>query len=32
VAIERLAVFEAVREICDRTPGLESDWYAVSPT
>jgi hypothetical protein len=29
--VERRAVFEALREICDRTPELDADWYAVSP-
>jgi hypothetical protein len=28
---ERRAVLEAVREVCDRTAGLQSDWYAISP-
>ena len=28
---ERRAVLEAVCEVCDRTPGLEPDWYAIAP-
>jgi hypothetical protein len=28
---ERREVLEAVCEVCDRAPGLESDWYAISP-
>jgi len=28
---ERRAVLEAVCEVCDRTPELESDWYAIGP-
>jgi hypothetical protein len=28
---ERRAVLEVVCEVCSRAPGLESDWYAVSP-
>jgi hypothetical protein len=28
---ERRAVLEAVREVCDLAPELESDWYAVGP-
>jgi hypothetical protein len=29
--IGRLAVLAVVREACDGAPGLESDWFAVSP-
>jgi hypothetical protein len=29
--IGRRAVLEVVREACDGVPGLESDWFAVSP-
>jgi hypothetical protein len=28
----RTAVLEIVREICERTPELKFDWYAVSPS
>ncbi len=28
---ERRAVLEAVCEVCDRTPELEPDWYAIAP-
>jgi hypothetical protein len=28
---ERRAVLEAVCEVCDRTPELEPDWYAIGP-
>jgi hypothetical protein len=28
---ERREVLEAVCEVCDRAPGLESDWYAIGP-
>jgi hypothetical protein len=28
---ERLAVLAVVCEVCERTPGLDSDWYAISP-
>jgi hypothetical protein len=28
---ERREVLEAVCDVCDRAPGLESDWYAISP-
>jgi hypothetical protein len=27
----RRVVFGIVRDVCERTPGLNSDWYAVSP-
>jgi hypothetical protein len=29
--IGRGVVFEIVREVCERTPELKPDWYAVSP-
>ncbi len=28
--IGRIAVLEILGEVCDRTPGLKLDWYAVS--
>jgi hypothetical protein len=27
----RAAIFEIVRTVCERTPGLRADWYAVRP-
>ena len=32
VEIEREAVLEAVGEVCERSPDLKLDWYAVAPT
>lgn len=29
--IGRGVLLEIVRDICERTPGLKSDWYAISP-
>jgi hypothetical protein len=29
--IGRRAVLKAVGEVCERAPGLQLDWYAVSP-
>jgi len=29
--IGRLAILEIISEVCERTPELKSDWYAVSP-
>jgi hypothetical protein len=29
--IGRRAVLEIVEEVCERAPGLELDWFAVSP-
>jgi hypothetical protein len=27
----RAAIFEIVQTVCEQTPGLMTDWYAVSP-
>ncbi len=31
IEIGRRAVLDALREVCDRSPELKSDWFAVSP-
>jgi hypothetical protein len=29
--IGRGVLLEIVRDVCERTPGLKTDWYAISP-
>ena len=30
VEVERQAIVELIRDVCERAPELESDWFAVS--